>query len=344
MNKVLYSTEFLELVSKETDNILEDIRSLYLLWNQLDSELKNVDSQEKNKLHASFYFFVKHISDTCKTNTKIFKFVLQELKIAKMDKNIDKIIVFEINKEAKRLSGSFNGITTKKDNLLNDIEVFRETLNYQVVTQNKNFISHILENGRKKGAEIAGHLLHVYSNIQSANEDYKQTKSDKKSNEPIYRGNEGVDMTTKTNFKLTNNVSKLPGDSEINESDKVVEKLSSTKLNTKPVEEVAQLKKQQMIDELAILIQVLSCKIINFNKFVDNAASYLATCVNEMEVNKEDLIGRLGKDGINVFGKIVETQAMKMTEITIVLQKSFKCITEEISKNIVPTHFINQPL
>lgn len=185
MNKIIYSADFLESVNKETGSILEDINTINLLWDQLDSNFEKVSNQEMNDLHAKFYFFIKFILETCKANVAIFGYVLQELRIAKADRNVDKSIVFEIHHEAKRLSGSFKGIKTKQDDLLNAIDICRQMWGYHEFAHNKTFIIRMFENSIRKGAQLTESFLHAYLSIQRVKGNIKQTSTDKKATKAI---------------------------------------------------------------------------------------------------------------------------------------------------------------
>lgn len=137
------SKEFTKFIKKETQEIVNDLQNLNSNWIKFDNhKSKNDDNSQKNYgLYSSFYFYMKKISDICQDSNEIFGSVLQELQIAKSNRNIDENIVYEIANETEKLSGVLKHVKREENNMITKIEQYLQDSKHQQIEAEKSMVN-----------------------------------------------------------------------------------------------------------------------------------------------------------------------------------------------------------
>lgn len=164
------SKEFVTLIKRETKEIVEELGNLNKLWEDFDSKKYNddSDSQKKYNLCSYFYFYLKKIVILCQEGVETLNFVLQELEIAKSNRNIDKNTIFEINNETEKLSGVFKHVRKEEDSMITQIELYLKELKSQnEAEKTKVILSSLNQKGKRSKKKIYERSIGLVVNSSS---------------------------------------------------------------------------------------------------------------------------------------------------------------------------------
>ncbi|KAG2202512.1 hypothetical protein INT47_013128 [Mucor saturninus] len=253
---------------------------------------------------------MKKISDICQDTNEIFGNVLQELQIAKSNRNIDENIVYEIANETEKLSGVFKHDKQEENNVITEIEQYLQDSKNQQIEAEKSMVNLLVE--------FIAHVLHSC---------FLAITSDHNSNDKI---------STRCATTLENSANTVTKDN-IN-SFKTVKSLQ----NCNEKEHVSPLlKESDTLEALSVKSKKLSIKFESFCNKVETSASFLSTYIRDPKLSGRELKGQLKEDK-TAFDSMIEVQAINMIDIITKLLQSFDDIDKEARKNIVPTHFISE--
>ncbi|KAI7868211.1 uncharacterized protein EV154DRAFT_607852 [Mucor mucedo] len=266
---------------------------------------------------------MKKISDICQDSNEIFGNVLQELQIAKSNRNIDENIVYEIANETEKLSGVLKHVKREENNMITKIEQYLQDSKNQQIEAEKSMVNlpGIYPTDKKKTTkleEFIDRVFHIFLPTVTAD----------------HNSNDEISIPCSTN--LENSANTVSKDS-IN-SFETVKSLQ----NCNEKEHVSPLLKEfDTLEALAVQTKNLSIRFESFRKTVDRSASFLSTYIRDPKLSGWKLKEPLKEDK-TTFDSMIEVQAINMINITKVLQQSFDTIDKEARKNIVPTHFISE--